>query len=135
MKVLNMSITPKTSITLSKSAESMLKRNTYLNNKSARISEIITRYGMLLNAHRNEYIDTFINDKFVRSVILDSDTVYPIPAMHLRDALQFVANERLNNGEEMPSKTDMNTLFERSAKLTPFDQMVIVEAIEASASR
>ena len=129
-----MSITPKTSITLSKSAESMLKRNTYLNNKSARISEIITRYGMLLNAHRNEYIDTFINDKFVRSVILDSDTVYPIPAMHLRDVLQFVANERLNNGEEMPNKTDMNILFEHSAKLTPFDQMVIVEAIEASAS-
>lgn len=127
--------TAKTSITLSTSAESVLKRNTHLGNKSARISEIITRYGMLLNAHRNEDIDTFIEDGFVRLVILEWGKIYPIPAMRLRDVLQLVANERRDNRQELPSDREINLLFEQTAKLTPVDEMVIVEAIEASASR
>jgi hypothetical protein len=126
--------TAKTSITLSTSAESVLKRNTHLGNKSARISEIITRYGMLLNAHRNEYIDTFIEDDFVRLVILEWGKVYPIPAMRLRDVLQIVANERRDNRQEIPRVDKLNSLFEHAAQLTPVDEMVIVEAIEASAT-
>jgi hypothetical protein len=125
----------KTSITLSTSAESVLKRNTHLGNKSARISEIITRYGMLLNSHRNEYIDTFIKNDFVRLAILEWGKVYPIPAMRLRDVLQVVANERRDNRQELPSETELNSLFEHTAQLTPVDEMVVVEAIEASASR
>lgn len=126
--------TAKTSITLSTSAESVLKRNTHLGNKSARISEIITRYGMLLNAHRNEYIDTFIENDFVRLVILEWGKVYPIPAMRLRDVLQIVANERRDNRQEIPRVDKLNSLFEHAAQLTPVDEMVIVEAIEASAT-
>lgn len=127
--------TAKTSITLSASAESLLKRNTHLGNKSARISEIITRYGMLLNAHSNQYIDTFIENDFVRLVVLEWGNIYPIPAMHLRDVLGFVANERKQNGQDLPPTSEINSLFEHAAKLDPFDQIVIVEAIEASASR
>lgn len=126
--------TAKTSITLSTSAESVLKRNTHLGNKSARISEIITRYGMLLNAHRNEYIDTFIESDFVRLAILEWGKVYPIPAMRLRDVLQIVANERRDNRQETPEDDKLNSLFEHAAQLTPVDEMVIVEAIEASAT-
>lgn len=126
--------TAKTSITLSTSAESVLKRNTHLGNKSARISEIITRYGMLLNAHRNEYIDTFIENDFVRLVILEWGKVYPIPAMRLRDVLQIVANERRDNRQETPKDDKLNSLFEHAAQLTPVDEMVIMEAIEASAT-
>lgn len=126
--------TAKTSITLSTSAESVLKRNTHLGNKSARISEIITRYGMLLNAHRNEYIDTFIENDFVRLVILEWGKVYPIPAMRLRDVLQIVANERRDNRQDTPKDDKLNSLFEHAAQLTPVDEMVIVEAIEASAT-
>jgi hypothetical protein len=126
--------TAKTSITLSTSAESVLKRNTHLGNKSARISEIITRYGMLLNAHRNEYIDTLIESDFVRLVILEWGKVYPIPAMRLRDVLQIVANERRDNRQETPKDDKLNSLFEHAAQLTPVDEMVIVEAIEASAT-
>lgn len=129
-----MSPTAKTSITLSTSAESVLKRNTHLGNKSARISEIITRYGMLLNAHRNEYIDTFIESDFVRLAILEWGKVYPIPAMRLRDVLQIVANERRDNRQDIPSNDKLNSLFEHAAQLTPVDEMVIVEAIEASAT-
>lgn len=125
----------KTSITLTTSAESVLKRNMHLGNRSARISEIITRYGMLLNAHRNEYIDTFIESDFVRLVILEWGKVYPIPAMRLRDVLQIVANERKHNHQDIPSKDIMNSLFEHASHLTPVDEMVIVEAIEASAAR
>jgi hypothetical protein len=89
---------------------------------------------MLLNAHRNEYIDTFIEDDFVRLVILEWGKVYPIPAMRLRDVLQIVANERRDNRQEIPRVDKLNSLFEHAAQLTPVDEMVIVEAIEASAT-
>lgn len=125
---------PKTSITLTSSAEAMLKRNKYLENKSARISEILTRYGMLLNAYRNEYIDTFIHDPLVRRVVLEWGNVYPVPAIQLRDALGLVVHEIQDAGEELPSKEKINSLFENSAKLDPMQQMAIVEAIEASAA-
>jgi hypothetical protein len=125
---------PKTSVTLSSSAEAMLRRNRYLENKSARISEILTRYGMLLNAYRNEYIDSFIHDPLVRRVVLEWGTVYPVPAIQLRDALGLVIHEIEDAGEKLPSKEKINTLFEESAKLSPMEQMTIVEAVEASAA-
>jgi hypothetical protein len=124
--------TAKTSITLSPSAEAVLKWNPNMDNKSARISEIITRYGMLLRAHRNEYIDTFIENDFVRLVVLEWGKVYPIPSIRLRDILGLAVNERLDNRQGLPSKEEVNELFEHAAQLTPIDEMVIVEAIEAS---
>lgn len=90
---------------------------------------------MLLNAHRNEYIETFIENDFVRLVILEWGKVYPIPAMRLRDVLQIVANERRDNRQEIPRVDELNSLFEHAAQLTPVDEMVIVEAIEASATQ
>jgi hypothetical protein len=126
---------PKTSITLSASAEAVLNRTPNMENKSARISQIITRYGMLLNRHSNEYIDTFIEDPLVRHAVLDWGEVYPIPAIHMRDVLGIIVNDRLTNRQDLPSKEKINSLYEQSAHLSAVDQMVIVEAIEASRSR
>ena len=64
-------------------------------------------------------------------MILEWGKIYPIPAMRLRDVLQVVANERKDNRQELPSDSEIDLLFEHAAKLTPVDEMVIVEAIEA----
>ena len=120
----------KTSINLTKSAEFFLERNQHLRNKSARISQIIDRYGMLLRSHRNEELLAIAQNRWVTYCVSEWAEVYPVPATSLRTLLQIVVNE-MEGSSDIPDAAEMNQLFEATAHLTPVEQMVIVEEIES----
>ena len=120
----------KTSINLTKSAELVLERNQHSGNRSARISQILVRYGMLIRAHRTDELLKIAQDPWVSYCVSEWAEVYPVPATPLNTLLQLVWDEMEESGK-VPHAGKNQALVEATAQLTAVEQMVIVEEIES----
>jgi hypothetical protein len=120
----------KTSINLTKSAELVLERNQHISNRSARISQVLVRYGMLLRAHRTEELLKLAHNQWVLYCVSEWAEAYPVPATSLNMLLQLVWDEMEETGQVPPAE-ELRELLEATANLTAIEQMVIIEEIES----
>lgn len=122
----------KTSITLSKSAEHELSRNTFLPSRSERICQIIQRYAELMRAERPN-VDDLLKDSYLGFVVGEWAEVYPIPAMRLHTVVHNVTLERQFDGDSVPE--DVDQLIDQLKNLSPAQEVALIEAIETSRSQ
>jgi len=122
----------KTSINLTKSAELVLERNQYIKNRSARISQILVRYGTLLRAHRTDELLKIAQNPWVTYCVSEWAEVYPVPATPLATLLQIARDEMEETGQ-VPTECELKKLLEATSELTAVEQMVIIEDVEARA--
>lgn len=120
----------KTSINLTKSAELVLERNQHIGNRSARISQVLVRYGVLLRAHSTEELLKLAQNQWVSYCISEWAEAYPVPATSLSTLLQVVWDEMEETGQVPPAE-ELHELLEATANLTTIEQMVIIEEIES----
>jgi len=120
----------KTSINLTKSAELFLERNQHIANRSARISQVIVRYGLLLRAHRTDELLKIAHNPWVTHCVAEWAEAYPVPATPLSVLLQLVWDEMAETGK-VPPVEELHELLDATADLTAVEQMVIIEEIES----
>ena len=120
----------KTSINLTKGAELVLERNQHIRNRSARISQILVRYGTLLRAHRTEKLMEIAQNPWVSYCVSEWSDTYPVPATPLAKLIQVVRDEMGETGQ-VPTEEELKELIAATSDLSAVEQMVIIEEVEA----
>ena len=116
-------------IELSSNAEFAISRNKLCPMQPQRIAQIVDRYGMILRTHWNEELEVIARNPWVSYCIYEWCDGGPLPSFSLSGLLGHVAFE-LEEAGEGPDIDELNQLIEVTSRLSPFDQLAIMEFVE-----
>lgn len=123
--------TQKAPISLTQCAENVLAGNQFIRNRSYRTSQILVRYDVLMRKHLTDELREISQNRWVSYCVAEWAEVYPVPFISLSSLLKLAWREMQETGR-VPSIEEMEDLLQITDKLSPIEQMVIVEEIESS---
>ena len=117
-------------IKLSVNADYALNRNKLCPPNFRRVEQVLDRYGMALRNHWNDELEEIATNPWVSYCIYEWCDGGPVRSFSLSALLQTVVYE-MDGTDDIPSIEEINRLIEITSRLSPFDQLAIMEYVEA----
>lgn len=121
-------------IVLNKLATKILDERKSSKSRSARICQIIARYDLILANHNAGNVSYFVNNRIVRTAIIEWGQTYPLGLMPLAEVLNKIIPYLKENDEYMPPQVEIDELLQKAQDLDLSSEVAILERVESSVS-